>query len=105
MDFKMGELPAHIVTDKTFRLLCDFLQPDTKLTMESTAEAILDLLPADNPRSLEVDCLGKTCINLASQIPYHHPSQVKLAAFLEHMGDSTKLGKAVNEKVSVRGII
>ena len=79
---------------KTFHLLRDFLQPTTALTLKSTARSILDILPADkDPYSNEVYAFSTTCIEFGEQIPYHHPSQLKLVALLEHISYSTKLGK------------
>lgn len=82
---------GNIVIDKTLDFLRDFLQPTTALSLRSTACSILDVLPDKAPNSTEVWCFGETCIDLAEQIPYNHPSQVKLAALLEYLGKSTKL--------------
>ncbi|KAI9860061.1 MAG: hypothetical protein M1813_006409 [Trichoglossum hirsutum] len=80
-------------TDKIFIILRDFLQPDAALSLESTAKSILDLLPEEAPLSTEVWSFGELCFELAEQIPYYHPSQIKFARLLEYLGRSTK-GKA-----------
>ncbi|KAI9837081.1 MAG: hypothetical protein M1819_000730 [Sarea resinae] len=98
LDLKLEDPPGHALTDKTFRLLRDFLQPDTVLTMESTAESILELLPENAPLSTDIWSFGETCIELAEQIPYYHPSQLKLAALFEHLGQSAKLGQTCKFK-------
>jgi hypothetical protein len=80
-----------VVYDRTFDLLCDFLQPHTTSTRDSTAQAILKMLPENASDSMEVGSFGDTCIEVAEQIPYHHPSQLKLVDLLEYLGRSTKL--------------
>lgn len=87
------EVPTESLAHKTFHILHDFLQPDTASTLETTAQSILDLLPENAPYGHEVWILGETCIEIAEQIPYHHPSQLKLAALLDYIGMSPKLGK------------
>jgi len=61
--------------------------------LTDTAKSILDLLPEDDLNSTKIWCFGELCIELAEQIPYHPPSQLKFAALLEHLGKSSKLGK------------
>lgn len=90
---------GHTLTDKIFQLLRGFLQPDTNMTLQSTAQSILDLLPEKDPQSTEIWSFGEICIELAEQIPYYHPSQLKLAALLEYLGKSTKLGQTDTSKV------
>lgn len=60
-------------------ILRDFLQPDTKLSLQEAAKAILVLIPANASGYAEVCSFGEICVELAEQIPYHHPSQLKLA--------------------------
>lgn len=88
------------VTHKTFHLLCNFLQPDTALTLKTTAESILNLLPEEDSYSTDVSSFGNTCIDLAEQIPYHHPSQLKLADLLEYLASSMKFSQICESKVS-----
>lgn len=95
------ERPTDTYCEKTFPILRDFLQLDAAVTLESTAKSILDLLPEKDPHSDNVGSFGEMCIELAEQIPYHHPSQLKLAALLEHLGKSTKLGQIYTPWVEV----
>lgn len=91
-----------------FRLLRDYLQPDTTMTLESTARSILALLPDsaphEAPHSYDVYDFGGVCIELSEQIPYHHPSQLKLVGLLELLGQSTKLGQIHFSEVCTLGI-
>ena len=82
-------------------ILRDFLQPDTAVLLETTANKILDLLPDKSPNSNDVWVFGEICIELAEQIPYHHPSQLKLAGLLELLGKSTKIGRICVLEVEV----
>lgn len=62
---------------KVFVILRDFLQPDTTLSLKSVLNYLVDLLPENAPYSPEVYSLGIICVDMAEQIPYHHPSQHK----------------------------
>ena len=75
-------------------LLRDFVQPQSTLTIESTAETLEDSLLGDDPLSGQVYTFGENCIEIAEQIPYHHPSQHRLVALLEYLANSPKLGRA-----------
>lgn len=100
LDLKMEDPPGDAIPDQTFALLRDFLQPDSTLTLEFTARSIENLLPGKAPLSTEVWDFGESCIEVAEQIPYHHPSQLKLAELLEYLANSPKLGQAHTSKVS-----
>jgi hypothetical protein len=80
-----------VIYDQTFDLLCNFLQPKTTSRRESTAQVILKILPENTPYSMDVAMFSDACIEVAEQIPYHHPSQLKLVDLLEYLGRSTKL--------------
>jgi len=84
LDLKTEGPTGHTLSDNTFHLLRGFPQPDTALILESTAQSILDLLAEKDPQSTEIWSFGEICIELAEQIPYHHPSQLKLVALLEY---------------------
>ena len=90
---------------KSFAILQDCLQPDTRLSQESTANSILDLLPENEPYPGNVWDFGGLCIELAEQIPYYHPSQLKLAELLRYIGMSTKLGKVTELEVEIPQMI
>ncbi|TGJ83060.1 hypothetical protein E0Z10_g5705 [Xylaria hypoxylon] len=60
------------------------------------------MLPED-PSSTKTWEVGELCLELAEQIPYNHPSHVKLARLLEHIGPSVKLGQ--KSQISGRGQI
>ena len=79
--------------DKHFYLLQSYLQPDTSLTLDATSQKILDSIPEEKPSmSQEVWLFGELCIELAEQIPYHHPSQIRLADLLEKLAEWSKFG-------------
>ena len=103
LDLKI-EGPEGAFGNEIFHLLRRFLQVEKAVTMESTAHSILALLPENGSRSTDVWIFGEICIELAEQIPYHHPSQLKLVRLLEDLGMSTKLGLTVPSKVSASGV-
>ena len=92
LDLQM-ELPTDAFELKLFPILRDYLQSNTAITLESTVNSILDLLPENSPNLTDVWSFGQICIELVEQIPYHHLSQLKLAGLLEYIGKSTKLGQ------------
>lgn len=93
------------IPDKIFSLLRDYLQPDSTMTLEFTARSLEDLIPVNSPLSTEVLDFGDSCIEVAEQIPYHHPSHLKLAGLLEYLANSPKLGQAYPSKVSLHSQI
>ena len=92
LSLEIEDSSGHALTDKTYHILRDFLQQDSRLTIEDAAQAVLTLLPENAPLSTEVWEIGEICIELAKQVPYYHPSQLKLAELFEKLGKSTKFG-------------
>ena len=83
-------------------VLRDFLQPTSALTLDAATQLTLDALPNDAAHSHESWSLAETCVELAEQIPYHHTSQLKLAALMENLLRSKKLLAIPVENVSNR---
>jgi hypothetical protein len=75
---------------KVATILRDFLQSDTKMTLREAAILLLALIPAKASGYGEVCSFGGICVELAEQIPYHHPSQQKLAQLLHYLSRSPK---------------
>ncbi|KAH8898656.1 hypothetical protein GQ53DRAFT_836754 [Thozetella sp. PMI_491] len=71
-------------------ILRDFLQPNTKLSPQDAAKSLLTLIPANAPGNAEVCSFGEICVELAEQIPYHHPSQLKFTQLLHVLAMSPK---------------
>ena len=94
MQDEKDSFPIDDYSLKTFPILRDYLEPGTHLTLESTASSILNLLPefGPYPRTEESSFSG-LCIEMGEQIPYHHPSQLKLVELLAYIGMSEKLGE------------
>jgi hypothetical protein len=86
--------------EKVFEILNDYLQPDTTSSLHSAVHSILALLPENAPLSTEVWNVGEVVLHLAKQIPYHHPSQIKLARIMEELTCSPKFASGLSEKVS-----
>jgi hypothetical protein len=99
LDLQLEGPYGHVVTDKTFAILRDYLQPNSAMTLSSAEKSILDLLPNDDQYATDVLTFGEVCIEVVEQIPYYHPSQIKLARLLEHLGTSTKLTAVIIAKV------
>lgn len=76
---------------KVFRILEDFLQPDSKKSLVSTVQSILALIPENASLSTEAYAVGEVFLELAEQIPYQHPSQIKLVRVIEQLSRSAKV--------------
>ena len=99
-------MPIDPYSLKTFAILRDYLEPDTQSSLESTACSILNLLPEKDPNhGIEVRSFSDLCIEIAEQIPYHHPSQLKLVELLAYIGMSEKLGKMSRSEIEVPRIV
>ncbi|RJE26956.1 hypothetical protein PHISCL_00657 [Aspergillus sclerotialis] len=85
---------------KVSRILEEILQPNSKRSLEDTVQAILSLVPDNASMSNEVSDVGDVCLELAEQIPYHHPSQIKLARVVEKLARSEKFMNGPDEKVN-----
>ena len=102
LHFALEEYPTNcIAEDRTYELLRDFLQPDCTESVEAMSYRILALLPDEKaPNSHQMQEISETLIDLAEQIPYHHPSQLKLVDLLEHLGSATKFTQTCRSKVT-----
>jgi hypothetical protein len=85
------EDPKSDADQQTFAILRGFLQPDSKMSLGSASTSLLAFLPEEQPESIHIKLLGDVCIELAEQIPYSHPSQLKLARLLQRMARSSKV--------------
>lgn len=78
---------------KLCAILLGYFDPKNPTSLHSTAVSILGVLPKNKPESTEVWMFGELCIELAEQIPYHHPFQLKLVGLLEYLQLSPHLGR------------
>jgi hypothetical protein len=60
--------------EKVFQVLNDYLQPDTKTSLDSAVHSVLALLPEKEPLSTEVWSVGEVVLQLAEQIDTVLPS-------------------------------
>jgi hypothetical protein len=81
--------------------LGDFLQPDSKTSFNEAAGSILALIPKNAPACAEVYNFGETCVELAEQIPYDHPSHQKFTRLLSYISRSPKFTEVSTLPVSL----
>ena len=87
----LEDYPTKVIAmDRTYEILHDYLQPNSVLSVEAIRDQIIALLPDKAPMSPEMLAVVRTFLELAEQIPYHHPSQLKLVDLLVYLGQSTK---------------
>lgn len=102
--YKLSRTSAYS-DESAFIILRDFLQPNTTLSFDTVVKSLLDLLPEDASGSSEVYSFGAICLDLAEQIPYHHPSHQKMARLLEYIGQSTKVNaRILTPRLDGRGV-
>ena len=78
-------------------ILLSYFDPKKPTPLHSTAASILRVLPKNKPESTEVWMFGELCIELAEQVPYHHPFQLKLVGLLEYLQLSPHLGRTFED--------
>ena len=71
--------PPPAFATKMLHILQDFLRPraEKSATLKATAQAVLKALPDVPPHAGEIYKFGSVCQEVAEQIPYHHPAQLK----------------------------
>ncbi|KAH8694029.1 hypothetical protein BGW36DRAFT_361851 [Talaromyces proteolyticus] len=72
---------------KIFLILRDFLQPGSTIKPDDAVSSALEVFPVGYS---DLRSLNTVCLELAEQIPYDHPSQLKLASFLWLVGRRSK---------------
>ncbi|KAK3936451.1 hypothetical protein QBC46DRAFT_345594 [Diplogelasinospora grovesii] len=76
-------------TDQIADILGEFLQPDSKTSLEAVTRAIMVLMPEEYFKPESIDFSAVVCV-IAGQIPYSHPAHHKLARLLQYLGTSRK---------------
>lgn len=100
LDLRLEEPGDDPLSDKIFEILCKTLQPDGELSLESAARQISSLLPEGQPYSDKVGRFLTTCYEVAEQIPYSHPSMIKLVSVIDACLNSSKFLDATGTEVS-----
>ena len=90
LKLKLVEPTDNPVESKMFNIFDDYLHPYSVRSLVSTVEAIIDMLPEKKMPWHPASLLVPMCVELAEQIPYHHPSQHKLVRLIMRLGGSTK---------------
>ena len=92
LDLRLNEPETYSEhTKQVFSALQDYLQPKTESSLKSAATSVLTLLPKDKRESTEVWMFFELCVELAEQIPYNHPLQLKLVGLLDYLHLSPQL--------------
>lgn len=89
--------PGQYSERKAFDILQKYLQPDAGPSVDRVAAMIVEMLPDKTEhyyRSGEAGKFGCMVYEMSQQIPYHHPSQVKLVRLVQCLARSTKLNSA-----------
>lgn len=83
---------------KVFLILRNFLQPNSTISLSDAVDRVVDILPDGWSNLRDINWL---CFDLAEQIPYYHPSHLKLARLLWGIGKSEKLVEKSNLKACI----
>lgn len=91
-------MKGYIPTDwEVFLILQEFFQPNSKISPEEAVDRIIAIFP-DGYSDLR--SINDVCLELAEQIPYHHPSQLKLVRLLWLIGRNETRIKNHSSQVS-----
>lgn len=101
-DYSTDPEKSKDLDQQAFPILRDFLQPDSEQSLNPTSISILTLLADEDPNGKPMLFLGELFIELAEQIPYSHPSQLKLARLLQQMSLSDKVISNVSSICTTR---
>lgn len=82
-----------------FQILEDFLQPGSASSLQEAANHAIEIFVRAGWDYANMRALNVVCTELAEQIPYNHPSQLKLARFLWVVGRSHRQFKGARTEV------
>ena len=88
---------------RVFRILRKVLQPESTITAEDAAGALASLLPpiaSTSDGSDELSSIMEVFLEIAWQIPYNHPSMIKLVRTVLCVLESNRSLRLSNELVS-----
>lgn len=86
-DIDSKEVAGH-TNWNAFRVLKRYLEPKGDLNMDQAAILLLKMLPSEVGKRVNMgqpDLFSIIFIEVAGQIPYHHPAQVRFVRLLNHM--------------------
>lgn len=94
--FKSQSPPSDLTTPKgydryeysVFIVVEKFLQPHSNISIEEAADSVIEIFPAGHS---DLTPINSVCLDLAEQIPYTHPSLVKLSRLLWMVGRNKRL--------------
>jgi hypothetical protein len=78
---------------KAFGILTRYLEPGSDLSDEQATELLYDILPSPENKELSSQPAMLGCVrhDIAKQIPYHHPSQIRLLNLFKRLGKTDKM--------------
>lgn len=85
---------------RAFIIVRDFLQPESTIRLDAAADDIVAMLP-DEVSSVDSFEFSAMCVELAEQIPYSHPSHIKLARLVFRLARCQKLSYNVMSAVCI----
>ncbi|KAJ8612788.1 hypothetical protein MRB53_037259 [Persea americana] len=86
------------VTDAIFEKLCKAVQPEsTAEDLELAIPEIVSLIPEGSNYGVEMSAFIWCFVEVATQIPYTHPSMIKLATLLDRCLKSSHFDKGESE--------
>lgn len=72
---------------RVFLILNDYLQPEHADTVADSVGKLLDSFP---DRDVDLRAINNVACELAEQIPWDHPSQMKLVQFIAALGADSR---------------
>lgn len=104
--FKSQSPPSDLTTPKgygryeyrVFVIVENFLQPHSKISLEEASDSVIGIFPVGH---LDLSPINSVCLELAEQIPYTHPSLVKLSRLLWMVGRNKRRIISSGQKVHI----
>jgi hypothetical protein len=96
--------PGRYSDKKTFDVYQRYLQPDGNLSIVQAATMIVKMLPGPTGnyhRGGELGMFAFFTCDVAQQIPYQHPSQLKLVRLIQYLGNAIKLNAVESVQVGL----
>ncbi|OJJ69835.1 hypothetical protein ASPBRDRAFT_197551 [Aspergillus brasiliensis CBS 101740] len=88
-----------------FRIIKECLEPHSTMTVEQTAQALHELLPAPDDRAFPGggDLFGNLILELSQQIDYDNAAQDRLVQVLQRLQDSDRVKKHIRAGAAGQG--
>lgn len=86
-----------------FRVLKRYLEPDGDLSMKQATKLLHEMLPSKEKKRGNIgqpDLFSIVFLDVAAQIPYHHPAQVRFVRLIKYLSASDRVNALASTEVN-----